>query len=160
MSKWLMWDHYRHLHFNNFSMTWRTPQGEVFWPLQSNSEVLGDPEDSQVPIPGVWVSSSHSSKGGVVTIELLVKYNWFSCEKFVTWKLLPLTIVFGRFTCTLTTLLALLAPLPLYLDNLQPILSFDQFMFYLQDNKNNSQNACPICTQVPNTWNFYLTLHD
>jgi hypothetical protein len=52
------------------------------------------------------------------------------------------------------------APLPLYLDNLQPILSFDQFMFYLQDSYNNNQNACPICTQVPNTWNIYLTLHD
>jgi len=63
-------------------------------------------------------------------------------------------------TCILTILLALLPPLPLYLDSLQPILSLDPFMFYLQDSKNNSQNACPTCTQVPNTWNIYLTLHD
>jgi hypothetical protein len=51
-------------------------------------------------------------------------------------------------------------PLPLYFDNLQPILSLNEFMFYLQDIKNNSQNACPTCTQVLNTWNIYLTLHD
>jgi hypothetical protein len=31
-----------------------------FWPLQSNSEVSGVLEDSQVLISGVWVSSSHS----------------------------------------------------------------------------------------------------
>jgi hypothetical protein len=63
-------------------------------------------------------------------------------------------------TCILTTLLILLPPLPLYLDSLQPILLVDQFMFYLQDSKNSSQNACPTCTQVPNTWNIYLTLHN
>ncbi len=68
MSKWLMRGHFRHLHFNSFSMRWRTPQGKVFWPLQSNSEVLGVPEDSQVPISRVWVSSSHSSKSGVATL--------------------------------------------------------------------------------------------
>jgi hypothetical protein len=39
----------------------------VFWPLQSNSEVLRVPEDSQVPILGMWVSSSHSFKSGVAT---------------------------------------------------------------------------------------------
>jgi ATP-dependent DNA helicase PIF1 len=32
------------------------------WPLQSNPKVLGVPEDSQVPILGVWISSSHSLK--------------------------------------------------------------------------------------------------
>jgi len=62
--------HFRHLHFNSFPMTWRTPQGEMFWPLQLSSEVLGVPKDSQVPISGVWVSSSHSSKSGVATIHV------------------------------------------------------------------------------------------
>jgi hypothetical protein len=37
------------------------------WPLQMNCEVLGIPEDSQVPISGVWVSSSHSFESGVAT---------------------------------------------------------------------------------------------
>jgi hypothetical protein len=63
--------HFRHLHFNSFRMTWKTPQGEVFWPLQLNSEVSGVPEHSQVPISGVWVSSSHSFKSGVVTRAML-----------------------------------------------------------------------------------------
>ncbi len=40
----------------------------MFWPLQSNSEVSGISKDSQVPILGVWVSPSHSSKSGVVII--------------------------------------------------------------------------------------------
>jgi len=67
MSKWFMWGHFQYLHFNSFPMTWRTFQGEVFWPLQSNFEVSRVPEDSQVPISGVWVSSLHSSKSGVAT---------------------------------------------------------------------------------------------
>jgi len=45
----------------------------VFFPLQSNSEVLGVPKDSQVPISGVQVSSSHSSKSGVVIIIMFEK---------------------------------------------------------------------------------------
>jgi hypothetical protein len=75
MSKWLMWGHFRHLNFNSFPMTWKTPQGEVFWPLELNSEVLGVSEDSQVPISGVWVLSSHSSKSGVVTFQLEIRTN-------------------------------------------------------------------------------------
>jgi hypothetical protein len=70
MSKWFMQGHFRHLHFNSSPMTWRSPQGEVFWPLQSSSEVLGVSKDSQVPISKMWVSSSHSSKSGVATINL------------------------------------------------------------------------------------------
>jgi len=70
MSKWLIQGHFQHLHFNNFPMVWRTPQGEVFWPLQSSYEVSGVPEDSQVPISRVSVSSSHSSKSGVATNHL------------------------------------------------------------------------------------------
>jgi hypothetical protein len=31
----------------------------VFWPLQSHSEFSGVPEDSQVPLSGVWVTTSH-----------------------------------------------------------------------------------------------------
>jgi hypothetical protein len=34
----------------------------VFWHLQSNSKISGVPEDSQVPISRVWVSSSHPLK--------------------------------------------------------------------------------------------------
>jgi hypothetical protein len=37
----------------------------VFWPLKSNSEFSGVPKDSQVPISGVWVSSSHSFEVGL-----------------------------------------------------------------------------------------------
>jgi len=37
----------------------------VFWLLQLNSEFSGVSEDSQVPISGVWVSSSHSFKVGL-----------------------------------------------------------------------------------------------
>jgi hypothetical protein len=61
--------HFRHLRFNIFPMIWKTPQCEVFWPLQSNFEVLGVPADSQVPISGVWVSSSHSLQSRVATFQ-------------------------------------------------------------------------------------------
>ncbi len=37
----------------------------MFWPLQSNSEVLRVPIDSQIPISRVWISSSHSLKVGL-----------------------------------------------------------------------------------------------
>ncbi len=37
----------------------------MFWPLQLNSEISGVPEDSQVPISGVWVLSSQSLKVGL-----------------------------------------------------------------------------------------------
>ncbi len=37
----------------------------MFWPLQLNFEVLGVPMDSQVPISGMWLSSSHSFQSGV-----------------------------------------------------------------------------------------------
>jgi hypothetical protein len=74
MSKWLMRGHFRHLHFNSFPMSWRILQGEVFWPLQSSSKVLGVSEDSQVPILEVWVSSSHFSKNGVVTSSVLCSF--------------------------------------------------------------------------------------
>jgi hypothetical protein len=50
------------------------PQGEVFWPLQSNSEISGVSEGSQVPISGVWVSSSHFSKSGVATEGVTAPY--------------------------------------------------------------------------------------
>ncbi len=39
----------------------------MFWPLQSNSEFLGVPEDSQVPFSGVWVATSHFPQSGVAT---------------------------------------------------------------------------------------------
>jgi len=51
-------------------MIWRTSQSEVFWPLQSNSKVFGNSEDSQIPISRLWMSSSHSSKSGVATISI------------------------------------------------------------------------------------------
>jgi hypothetical protein len=37
----------------------------VFWPLKSNSKILGISANSQVPISRVWESSSHSSKVGL-----------------------------------------------------------------------------------------------
>ncbi len=37
----------------------------MFWPVRSNSKVLGVPTDSQVPISGVWMSSSHSPQSKV-----------------------------------------------------------------------------------------------
>jgi hypothetical protein len=40
----------------------------MFWPLQSSSKVLRVPEDSQVPISGVWMLFSQSSKSGVATM--------------------------------------------------------------------------------------------
>ncbi len=39
----------------------------MFWPLQSNSEFSGVPEDSQVPFSGVWVATSHFPQSGVAT---------------------------------------------------------------------------------------------
>jgi len=48
----------------------KTPKCKVFWPLQSNSEVSGVPEDSQVPISGMWVSSSHFPQSRVMTIDV------------------------------------------------------------------------------------------
>jgi hypothetical protein len=42
----------------------------VFWPLQSNSEISGVQVDSQVPISGMWVSSSHFSKSRVAKLIL------------------------------------------------------------------------------------------
>jgi hypothetical protein len=88
MSKWLIQGHFRQLHFDSFLMTWRTPQGEVFWPLQSNSEDLGVPKDSQVPISRVWMSSSHSSKSGVATILVQASCEEnFPCHYLVYFKI-------------------------------------------------------------------------
>ncbi len=50
------------------------------WPLQSNFEVLRVPEDSQDPILGVWVSSSHSSKSGVAACHLSKDNNYRRIE--------------------------------------------------------------------------------
>jgi len=44
----------------------------VFWPLNSSSQFSGVSEDSNFPLLGVWVSSSHLSQSGVVTLAL-----WF-----------------------------------------------------------------------------------
>jgi hypothetical protein len=51
--------------YKTFPMTPRTPQGEVFCPLLSNSKHLGVPKDSKSPTLGVWVSSSHLAKVGL-----------------------------------------------------------------------------------------------
>jgi len=67
MSKWPMRGHFGHLHFKTFSMTPRTPQCKVFWPLLSNSEHSGVLEDSKSPTMGVEVSSSHFTQSGVAT---------------------------------------------------------------------------------------------
>jgi len=60
-----MWAHFRHLHFDSFPMIYKTPQCKVFWPLQLNSEILGVPKDSQVPILRMWISSSHFRQVGL-----------------------------------------------------------------------------------------------
>jgi len=39
----------------------------VFWPLNSSSEFSGISKDSNFPLLGVWVSSSHLSQSGVAT---------------------------------------------------------------------------------------------
>jgi len=67
MFKWPMWGHFKHLHFNTFPMTPRTPQCEVFCPLLSNSKHLGVSEDSKSPTLGVGVSSSHFTQSAVET---------------------------------------------------------------------------------------------
>jgi len=82
MSKWHMRGHFGHLNFKTFSLIERTPQCEVFWPLNSSSEFLGIPEDSNFPLLGVWVSSSHLSQSGVATLPLLIwlfkaRKRWF-----------------------------------------------------------------------------------
>jgi len=56
----------------------------VFWPLWLNSEVSGVPEDSQVPISGVWVSSSHFLKVG---LRYLVT-NAISYDMLIGWEAL------------------------------------------------------------------------
>jgi len=68
MLEWLIRGHFRHLHFKAFPTVQRTPQGEVFWPLQLSSEVARAPEDSKFPLLGVWVSSSHLPQSGVATL--------------------------------------------------------------------------------------------
>jgi hypothetical protein len=100
MSKWLMQGHFGHLHFENFLMILRTPQCEVFWPLQSSSEFLGVPEDSKSPTLGVWVSSSHLAKVGLrqkekLEVKLAIWFlntknqesPWFLCVTY-HWKAL------------------------------------------------------------------------
>ncbi len=67
MSKWSKRGQFRHLHFKTFSMTPKTPQCEVFWPFNSNSEFLGVPKDSKSPLLGVWASPSHLAQSGVAT---------------------------------------------------------------------------------------------
>jgi hypothetical protein len=75
MSKWLMRGHFGHLHFKTFPMISRTPQCEVFWPLQSSSEFLGVLEDSKSPTLGVWVSSLHLGKVGLRHAQSLKRKN-------------------------------------------------------------------------------------
>jgi hypothetical protein len=65
------------------------PQCEVFWPFQSNFEVLGVPEDSQVPISGVWVSSSHFPQSKVTTFSF---HNSKLIKNYDTLSIAPLII--------------------------------------------------------------------
>jgi len=57
---------------STFTLQWlsndikNTPMQSV-WPLKLTSEVSGVPEDSQVPISRVWVSSSHFLQSRVAT---------------------------------------------------------------------------------------------
>jgi len=54
----------------------------VFWLLQSNSKVVGVPEDSKFPLLGMWVSSSHLPQSGVATLTMLKSRS--------SWNLVPL----------------------------------------------------------------------
>jgi len=49
MSKWLMRDHFRHLHFNKFPMTWRKLQGKVLWPPAIELWIFGSPRGLPSP---------------------------------------------------------------------------------------------------------------
>ncbi len=51
----------------------------MFWPLNLSSEFLGVPEDSNFPLLGVWVSSSHLSQSGVATTDLRLKWSMKQC---------------------------------------------------------------------------------
>ncbi len=60
----------------------------MFWPLQSNSELSRVLEDSQVPISGVWVSSSHSLKVGLWHLQNSWIWNFIlQCVNFMCLKL-------------------------------------------------------------------------
>ncbi len=72
----------------------------MFWPLQLSSEVSGVPEDSQVPISKVWVSSSHSSKSGVATfhVSLVVKLLLLICVQTIDDHCSIIWTAFNKFT--------------------------------------------------------------
>ncbi len=65
MSKWPMRGHFRYLRFKTFPMTPRTPQCKVFWPLLSNSEHSGVPEDFKSPTLEVLGFTPHLAKVGL-----------------------------------------------------------------------------------------------
>jgi hypothetical protein len=96
--------HFRHLRFNSFPILQITPQCKVFWPLQWNSEVLGVPAGSQVLIPGVWVSSSHSPQSRVVTKMVVfeskklseTKWRWPTHEKKM-WAVIHCLKTWGQY---------------------------------------------------------------
>ncbi len=73
----------------------------MFWPLQSNSEISEVSKNSQIPISGVWVSSSHSSKSGVAT-KTLPKWMFFNClvgRCRHLWKAICVSVVFVSWFC-------------------------------------------------------------
>jgi hypothetical protein len=85
MSKLSMRGNFRHLHFNTFPMTPRTPQCEVFWPFNLSTEFSGVPEDSKFPLLGVWVSPSHLAQSGVATdapIGFLINQNGLKMKRY------------------------------------------------------------------------------
>ncbi len=61
-----MWTHFRHLHFKNFPIIWRTFQSNEFWPLKSLFENLGIHQDSN--------SQSGSSLNSVGVHSLTLSY--------------------------------------------------------------------------------------
>jgi len=69
----------------------------VFWPLQWNFEISGIPKDSQVPILGVWVSSSHSLNVGLWHLDFM-NLMWLDFEvKFDSTKVMMRK--FNNFLC-------------------------------------------------------------
>jgi len=91
--------HFGHLSFKTFPMTPRTPQGEVFSALLSNSKHSGVPKDSKSPTLGVGVSSSHFTQSKVATkrgiqipyenkyfFTLILKSYYKQVERLDVWK--------------------------------------------------------------------------
>jgi hypothetical protein len=77
--------HFLYLRFKTFSMTLRTPQCKVFWPLLSNSKHSGVPEDSKSPTLEVLGFTPTLGQSGVATQLVIVFHLTITlCDNGVT----------------------------------------------------------------------------